>query len=123
MVAVLENFVFRHRILILVILGAITAVMGYYASQLRMDAGFAKQLPRAAKGLHGAGRISGGTFFRMIEVSAKAAEVGRLPLATTPAGWATLGGTIVVDVAIHGQQTLNDHGVVLGPTSMTSWAP
>jgi hypothetical protein len=46
MVAVLENFVFRHRILILVVLGAITAVMGYYASQLRMDAGFAKQLPR-----------------------------------------------------------------------------
>ena len=31
---------------ILVVLGLFTVVMGYYASQLRMDAGFAKQLPR-----------------------------------------------------------------------------
>ena len=46
MVAILEDFVFRYRIWILILLGIITAVMGYYASQLRMDAGFAKQLPR-----------------------------------------------------------------------------
>ena len=46
MVAILEDFVFRNRIWILIVLGIITAVMGYYASQLRMDAGFAKQLPR-----------------------------------------------------------------------------
>jgi len=46
MVAILEDFVFRRRIWILIALGIITAVMGYYASQLRMDAGFAKQLPR-----------------------------------------------------------------------------
>jgi hypothetical protein len=46
MVALLENFVFRHRALILLVLAAITVVMGYFAGQLRMDAGFAKQLPR-----------------------------------------------------------------------------
>jgi predicted RND superfamily exporter protein len=45
-VAVLEKFVFRHRIAVLVVLGAVTLAMGYFASQLRMDAGFAKQLPR-----------------------------------------------------------------------------
>jgi predicted RND superfamily exporter protein len=45
-VAFLENFVFRHRIAILIALGLVTAVMGYFAAQLRMDAGFAKQLPR-----------------------------------------------------------------------------
>lgn len=46
MVARLEELVFRHRVLILVLLGALTLVMGWYATQLRMDAGFAKQLPR-----------------------------------------------------------------------------
>ena len=46
MVAVLENLIFKHRIAVLVVLALVTAVMGYYASQLRMDAGFAKQLPR-----------------------------------------------------------------------------
>jgi predicted RND superfamily exporter protein len=45
-VTFLENFVFRHRIAILIALGLVTAVMGYFAAQLRMDAGFAKQLPR-----------------------------------------------------------------------------
>jgi predicted RND superfamily exporter protein len=46
MVGILESFVFRHRIAILIAIGFITLVMGYFASQLRMDAGFAKQLPR-----------------------------------------------------------------------------
>jgi predicted RND superfamily exporter protein/photosystem II stability/assembly factor-like uncharacterized protein len=46
MVARLEALVFRNRLAILILLGAVTLVMGWYASQLRMDAGFAKQLPR-----------------------------------------------------------------------------
>ncbi|MBW2232686.1 MAG: RND family transporter [Deltaproteobacteria bacterium] len=46
MVKLLEDFVFRHRIPILMLLGGVTLVMGYYATHLRMDAGFAKQLPR-----------------------------------------------------------------------------
>jgi len=45
-IAFLENLVFRHRAVILIALGLFTAVMGYFAVQLRMDAGFAKQLPR-----------------------------------------------------------------------------
>ncbi|MGI9645318.1 MAG: RND family transporter, partial [Ilumatobacteraceae bacterium] len=45
MVERLEELVFRHRPAILVVLALFTAVMGYYAAQLRMDAGFAKQLP------------------------------------------------------------------------------
>jgi len=45
-VAALESLVFRHRIAVLVVLGVVTLAMGYSASQLRMDAGFAKQLPR-----------------------------------------------------------------------------
>ena len=46
MVGILENLVFRHRIAILIAIAAITAAMGYFAAQLRMDAGFEKQLPR-----------------------------------------------------------------------------
>ena len=46
MVGALENLVFRHRIAILIVLGLVTAAMGYFATQLRMDAGFEKQLPR-----------------------------------------------------------------------------
>ena len=46
MVAGLENFVFRHRVAILLVIAAFTGLMGYYAAQLRMDAGFAKQLPQ-----------------------------------------------------------------------------
>ncbi len=46
MIAALESFVFRYRGPILLLLAAATLVMGYYAAQLRMDAGFAKQLPR-----------------------------------------------------------------------------
>ena len=45
MVKLLEGLVFRFRIPILLVLGLVTLVMGYYATQLRMDAGFAKQLP------------------------------------------------------------------------------
>jgi predicted RND superfamily exporter protein len=45
MIEALENLVFRNRGRILAALGIFTAVMGYYALQLRMDAGFAKQLP------------------------------------------------------------------------------
>ena len=46
MVARLEDLVFRHRPAILFLLGIFTLVMGWYGAQLRMDAGFAKQLPR-----------------------------------------------------------------------------
>jgi predicted RND superfamily exporter protein len=46
MVAVLEGLIFKHRAAVLLTLALITVVMGFYASQLRMDAGFAKQLPR-----------------------------------------------------------------------------
>jgi len=45
MIEKLENFIFGNRVLVLTVLGVFTVVMGYYASQLRMDAGFAKQLP------------------------------------------------------------------------------
>jgi predicted RND superfamily exporter protein/photosystem II stability/assembly factor-like uncharacterized protein len=46
MVARLEDLVFRHRVAILALLGALTLLMGVFATQLRMDAGFSKQLPR-----------------------------------------------------------------------------
>ncbi len=45
MVARLEELVFRHRPAILVALALFTAAMGWFAAQLRMDAGFAKSLP------------------------------------------------------------------------------
>ncbi|MGI9592323.1 MAG: efflux RND transporter permease subunit [Myxococcota bacterium] len=45
MVERLEGLVFRHRPVILVVLALFTAVRCYYAAQLRMDAGVAKQLP------------------------------------------------------------------------------
>ncbi len=40
-----EDFVFRFRAVILALLGLLTLTMGYFASQLQMDAGFAKTLP------------------------------------------------------------------------------
>ncbi|WP_439815884.1 efflux RND transporter permease subunit [Zavarzinia sp. CC-PAN008] len=40
-----ENFVFRFRAFILMVLFAVTVVMFYMATGLRMDAGFTKQLP------------------------------------------------------------------------------
>ena len=41
----LEVSCFRHRAVLLATLAAITAVMGWFALQLRMDAGFDKQMP------------------------------------------------------------------------------
>lgn len=41
----LEAACFRHRTLLLATMAAITAVMGWFALQLRMDAGFDKQMP------------------------------------------------------------------------------
>lgn len=41
----LEDLCFRFRRSILVLLALFTALMGYYALQLRMDAGFEKQMP------------------------------------------------------------------------------
>src|SRR5689334_10526915 len=41
----LEQAVFRLRLPILLVLAALTAAMGYFALQLRMDAGFEKQMP------------------------------------------------------------------------------
>ena len=46
MVAFLGNRIVRHRAGMLFLLSVVSVCMGYYASQLRMDAGFAKQLPR-----------------------------------------------------------------------------
>jgi len=40
-----EDFFFSHRALVLGVLLALTAVMGWFALQLRMDAGFEKQMP------------------------------------------------------------------------------
>lgn len=45
MVEAFENFVFRFKVWILVAFGAFTLYSGYYATQLRMTAGFEKQLP------------------------------------------------------------------------------
>lgn len=41
----LERWLFSHRALVLGALMALTAAMGYFALQLRMDAGFEKQIP------------------------------------------------------------------------------
>jgi len=45
-IGILENLIFRHRAAILIAIGVITVGAGYFAVQLRMDAGFEKQLPR-----------------------------------------------------------------------------
>ncbi len=45
MVGILENFIFRFKVYILAIFAAFTLYGGYYATQLRMTAGFDKQLP------------------------------------------------------------------------------
>jgi uncharacterized protein len=42
---VAEALVFGNRIVLLVVLALITATMAYFASQLRVDAGFKKQIP------------------------------------------------------------------------------
>ncbi|CAL8479197.1 RND family transporter [Caballeronia sp. S22] len=41
----LENQLFRHRFVVLLALALLTATMGWFAIQLRMDAGFEKQIP------------------------------------------------------------------------------
>ena len=41
-----ERFVFGARPLVLLVFAAITVAMGYYALQLKVDAGFEKQIPR-----------------------------------------------------------------------------
>lgn len=45
LVVKLENWLFCHRALFLGVVGVFTAVMAFFAMQLRMDAGFEKQLP------------------------------------------------------------------------------
>ena len=42
----LEQLVFGYRLTLLVVVAVVTAVMGYYATQLRMSPGFDKQLPQ-----------------------------------------------------------------------------
>jgi predicted RND superfamily exporter protein len=44
-IAALERVLFTHRVAVLASLAAFTAVMAWFALQLRMDAGFEKQLP------------------------------------------------------------------------------
>ena len=41
----LENLLFGHRAAVLGVLAALTLAMGWFALQLRMDAGFEKQMP------------------------------------------------------------------------------
>ncbi len=41
----LENWMFRNRVLVLILFGIATALMGWQASKLRVDAGFEKMLP------------------------------------------------------------------------------
>jgi len=43
--AALERFVFARRLLVLTVLAAFTLLMGFFALQLRMTAGFEKQMP------------------------------------------------------------------------------
>ncbi|MBT1077174.1 efflux RND transporter permease subunit [Geobacter grbiciae] len=45
LVEILESFVFGHRLGVLGVLLAFTVVMGFFAIQLRMEAGFEKQMP------------------------------------------------------------------------------
>ncbi|WP_322048034.1 efflux RND transporter permease subunit [Paraburkholderia sp. J67] len=45
LVKTLERFFFAHRAAVLVSIGLFTAVMAFFAVQLRMDAGFEKQMP------------------------------------------------------------------------------
>lgn len=45
MLQFVENLVFRFRLVILALLAIFTLWMGFYATQLRLDAGFDKQLP------------------------------------------------------------------------------
>ena len=40
-----ENFLFSHRVLILIVIGLITAVLAVFTSQLRVDASFSKLIP------------------------------------------------------------------------------
>jgi predicted RND superfamily exporter protein len=41
----LEHALFRHRAIVLTTIGIFTAIMAIFAVQLRMDAGFEKQMP------------------------------------------------------------------------------
>ena len=43
----IENWFFRFRLPVLAVFVLITIVMAYFAVQIRMDAGFAKQLPNS----------------------------------------------------------------------------
>ena len=45
LVAALERLCFTHRVALLLVLGAVTLIMAGFARELRMDAGFDKQLP------------------------------------------------------------------------------
>lgn len=51
MIRLIETIVFRARVLILAAIGIFTLWMGYYAAQLRMDAGYYKQLPIGNEGV------------------------------------------------------------------------
>ena len=48
----IENIIFKFRLIILSIFLALTILMGYFASQITMDAGFAKQLPSNHSFIH-----------------------------------------------------------------------
>lgn len=45
LIVILEGKLFSHRALVLGVLAGLTAAMAYFALQLRMDAGFEKQIP------------------------------------------------------------------------------
>ena len=44
-VAKLDHLIFSHRPVVITVFAMITAVMGYFATQLKIDAGFSKLLP------------------------------------------------------------------------------
>ena len=48
----IENFVFKFKISILGIFLFLTVIMGYFALQIKMDAGFIKQLPSNHEFVH-----------------------------------------------------------------------
>ena len=48
----IENFVFKFRLIILSTFLVLTLIMGYFALQIKMDAGFIKQLPKNHEIIH-----------------------------------------------------------------------
>ena len=52
-ILMLQNIIFNNKKIILLILSLITVAMLYFATQLKVDAGFKKQLPLQHENIHG----------------------------------------------------------------------